>query len=63
MRSHTGGVASLSSAAAHPEVVALCGQIKAADMHVGITLKPETEVDLLFPYIDAGLIDMVRIRV
>lgn len=38
----------------------LCAAIRDAGMHVGITVKPETEVELLFPYVDAGAVDMVR---
>lgn len=37
----------------------LCSLIQAQDMYVGLTLKPETPVELLFPYVDAGIIDMV----
>ncbi len=29
-------------------------------MHCGIALKPATAPELLFPYLDAGLVDMVR---
>ncbi|KAG1660042.1 hypothetical protein FOA52_010027 [Chlamydomonas sp. UWO 241] len=56
-----GGVPALSANAAHPEVVELCGDIRAAGMHVGLTLKPETDVSLLLPYVDAGLVDMVLV--
>lgn len=54
-----GGTDALSASAAHPEVVELCSLIQAQDMYVGLTLKPETPVELLFPYVDAGIIDMV----
>jgi len=49
----------LSATDAHPEVSELCGLVRAANMHVGITLKPETPVEVLFPYVEAGLVDMV----
>ena len=51
---------SLSAETAHPEVSELCSLVRAAGMHVGITVKPETPVELLFPYVQAGLVDMVR---
>jgi len=56
-----GGTSALFADAAHPEVCALCEAVRAANMHVGLTLKPETDVTLLFPYIDAGLVDMVLV--
>lgn len=37
----------------------LCRDVRAAGMHVGIALKPGTAADLVFPYVDAGLVDMV----
>ena len=50
----------LSSEVPHSEVSELCGLVRAAEMHVGITIKPETPVDVVFPYVQAGLVDMVR---
>jgi hypothetical protein len=29
-------------------------------MFCGIALKPSTAAELVFPYVDAGLVDMVR---
>lgn len=55
----SGGVASLSRDSPHPEVLQLCSAIRDAGMHVGITVKPETDVELLFPYVDAAAVDMV----
>ncbi|MEW5298619.1 MAG: hypothetical protein WDW38_000655 [Sanguina aurantia] len=54
-------VASLSSSAAHPEVVALAAAVRAAGMHVGIALKPSTPAEVLFSYLDQGLLDLVLI--
>lgn len=54
-----GGVASLSRDSPHPEVLQLCSTIRDAGMHVGVTVKPETDVELLFPYVDAAAVDMV----
>ena len=30
-------------------------------MHVGVALKPATPVELVFPYVEAGLVDMVLV--
>jgi ribulose-phosphate 3-epimerase len=55
-----GGINGLSPDQAHPEITELIALIRQAGMYVGITLKPETPVELLFPYVTAGLVDMVR---
>lgn len=63
------GSSSSSTAAAtssppslHPEVVETCQLIRAANMHVGLTLKPETPIDVLLPYLAVpGLVDMVLV--
>lgn len=53
-------VASLSSSVSHPEVVVLAAAVRASGMHVGIALKPSTPAEILFPYLDQGLLDLVR---
>jgi hypothetical protein len=37
----------------------VCQAIRAAGMYCGIALKPATAPELVFPYIDAGMVDMV----
>eukprot|EP00983_Pelagomonas_calceolata_P002351 79561-Pelagomonas_calceolata.AAC.5 len=39
----------------------VCKAVKAAGMHCGIALKPATSPELVFPYVEAGLVDMVLI--
>lgn len=52
--------AALSAGAAHPDVCALAAAVRAAGMQVGIALKPQTPAELAAPYVEAGLVDMVR---
>lgn len=40
---------------------ALCHAVREAGMHCGIAIKPATPAELLLPYIDAGLVDMVLV--
>lgn len=40
---------------------ALCEQIRAAGMQVGVTLKPKTEITNILPLISKGLVDMVLV--
>ena len=51
--------ATLSSQSAHEAVAAVAQEIRTAGMKVGVALKPATPVELLFPYLDQGLLDMV----
>jgi hypothetical protein len=51
--------ATLSSQSAHEGVVAVAQDIRNAGMKVGVALKPATPVELLFPYLDQSLLDMV----
>lgn len=37
----------------------VCHAVRGAGMHCGIALKPATPAELVFPYVDAGLVDMV----
>ncbi|GBF91932.1 ribulose-phosphate 3-epimerase [Raphidocelis subcapitata] len=53
--------AALSAAEAHPAVADVARAVRAAGMEVGIALKPETAVELVMPYVEAGLVDMVLI--
>lgn len=50
-----------AAATLHPEVVEICQLVRAANMHVGLTLKPETSMEVLLPYLAAGLVDMVLV--
>jgi ribulose-phosphate 3-epimerase len=50
----------LSSSEAHPAVVAAAQQVRAAGMKAGVALKPDTPAQLLLPYLQQGLLDMVR---
>lgn len=50
----------LTPSTVHPEVAELCNLVRASAMHVGIALNPETPVELVVPYVEAGLVDMVR---
>ena len=38
----------------------VCQAVKASGMYCGIALKPATAAELVCPYVDAGLVDMVR---
>jgi ribulose-phosphate 3-epimerase len=49
----------LSSSEAHPAVVAAAQQVRAAGMKAGVALKPDTPAELLLPYLQQGLLDMV----
>jgi len=51
----------LSGTTLDPIVVEVCKAVKAAGMHCGIALKPATSPELVFPYVEAGLVDMVLI--
>jgi len=42
-------------------VRALVDQIRASGMRAGIAIKPATPADSLFPYVDAGLVDLALI--
>lgn len=46
--------------ATHPDVCALAQQIRAAGMHAGVALRPSTPVEAVVPYLEQGLLDMVR---
>jgi ribulose-phosphate 3-epimerase len=52
--------AQLSPTEAHPAVVEAAQQVRAAGMKVGVALKPATPAELLLPYLQQGLLDMVR---
>ncbi|KAI8473494.1 MAG: Ribulose-phosphate 3-epimerase-like protein [Monoraphidium minutum] len=54
-------VAGLAADSAHPAVVELAQAVRAAGMQAGIALKPATPVELVFPYVEAGLLDLVLI--
>lgn len=54
------GYASSSDTCA-PAVTVLCDAVRAAGMHCGIAIKPATPAELLLPYVDAGLVDMVLV--
>jgi ribulose-phosphate 3-epimerase len=43
----------------HAAVVQLAKKVRDAGMHVGIALKPSTPVEHVFPYVEAGDIDLV----
>ncbi|KXZ54045.1 hypothetical protein GPECTOR_5g154 [Gonium pectorale] len=45
----------------HQAVADLCAGVRRAGMHAGIALKPATPVELVVPYVAAGLVDMVLI--
>lgn len=51
----------LSSSQAHPAVVEAAQQVRAAGMKAGVALKPDTLAELLLPYLQQGLLDMVRL--
>eukprot|EP00878_Enallax_costatus_P027676 GHUV01029819.1.p1 GENE.GHUV01029819.1~~GHUV01029819.1.p1 ORF type:complete len:194 (+),score=63.65 GHUV01029819.1:569-1150(+) len=51
----------LSEQEAHPAVVQLAQTVRAAGMKVGIALKPQTPAELLMPYLQQGLLDMVLV--
>lgn len=55
-------VASLNADEAHPDVVAVAQEIRQAGMHVGVAVKPDTPVELLLPYLNKKLLDMVRLQ-
>lgn len=50
--------ATLSSQAANEAVAAVAQEIRRVGMQVGVALKPATPLELLFPYLDLGLLDM-----
>jgi len=54
-------VAALQPDSAHPSVTELARAVRAAGMHVGVALKPQTPVELVVPYVEAGLVDMVLV--
>lgn len=49
----------LSPDAADPGVLDLCRGVRAAHMHVGLALRPSTPAELVVPYVEAGVVDMV----
>lgn len=51
----------LSSSQAHPAVVEAAQQVRAAGMQAGVALKPDTPAELLLPYLQQGLLDMVLV--
>ncbi|WIA29137.1 hypothetical protein OEZ86_011648 [Tetradesmus obliquus] len=51
----------LSSSQAHPAVVEAAQQVRAAGMKAGVALKPDTLAELLLPYLQQGLLDMVLV--
>lgn len=51
----------LSADVAHPRVVEVAKAVRDAGMQAGIALKPQTPVELVYPYVQAGLLDMVLI--
>ncbi|KAF6266665.1 Ribulose-phosphate 3-epimerase-like protein [Scenedesmus sp. NREL 46B-D3] len=53
--------AQLSASEAHPAVVQAAEQVRAAGMKVGVALKPDTPAELLLPYLQQGLLDMVLV--
>jgi ribulose-phosphate 3-epimerase len=50
-----------AEAAVDPRVRALVERIRAAGMRAGIAIKPATPAEALFPYVDAGLVDMALV--
>lgn len=45
----------------HHECVYYCVvQVRGAGMKVGVAVKPQTPAELLLPYLQQGLLDMVR---
>lgn len=50
----------LSQQEAHPAVMEMCEAVRAAGMKAGIALKPATPAELVLPYLQKGLLDMVR---
>jgi ribulose-phosphate 3-epimerase len=44
-----------------PRVRALVERVRALGMRAGIAIKPATPAEALFPYVDAGLVDMALV--
>eukprot|EP00775_Hariotina_reticulata_P013693 gene13693-13815_t len=51
----------LEQQTANTAVVEMCEAVRAAGMKVGIALKPQTPAELLFPYLQQGLLDLVLV--
>lgn len=49
------------SSSVDPRVRALVERVRAAGMRAGIAIKPATSAEALFPYVDAGLVDMALV--
>ncbi len=54
------GLACLSTHAGG-DLAQVCQAVRASGMHCGIALKPSTAPELVFPYVEAGLVDLVRL--
>lgn len=52
--------AACNSGVVHAGVMALLHRARSLGMYAGIALKPSTPVESVFPYADAGMVDMVR---
>jgi ribulose-phosphate 3-epimerase len=50
-----------SSGVVDPRVRALVDRVRALGMRAGLAIKPATPAESLFPYIDAGLVDMALV--
>jgi len=49
----------LEQSTADAAVVEMCEAVRAAGMKAGIAIKPQTPAELLLPYLQQGLLDLV----
>lgn len=56
---HLEAVAPELSSVRHEEIVAITRKVRSAGMYVGIALRPDTAVECVIPYVEAGDVDLV----